>query len=273
MGLLPNWLQLQFPSFGCAKFVNRRHTLSQVCLLFPHSARSKSENFVLKPIRQQTQNMILKIDVKKGFLFRAAAAIVILAVFAAAYSGDHKTPSGGAGGQVDPEPDPVAVESPGNIGTTEGDGKVAPLVETEIGSAGANGQVSPGGNAAPAANASFKKVCIRDKCYQAELAITPQEWGRGLMFRESLGKDQGMLFESGQDGIHKFWMKNTKISLDMVWIGADKKIIFISNNISPCIREVCPSYGPDAPARYVFETNGGEMARLGAKAGDAVIME
>ncbi len=54
MGLLPNWLWLQFPSFGCAKFVNRRHTLSQVCLLFSHLARAKSENFASKPIRQQT---------------------------------------------------------------------------------------------------------------------------------------------------------------------------------------------------------------------------
>ncbi len=53
MGLLPNWLWLQFPSFGCAKFVNRRHTLSQVCLLFSHLARAKSENFASKLIRQQ----------------------------------------------------------------------------------------------------------------------------------------------------------------------------------------------------------------------------
>ena len=55
MGLLPNWFWLQFPSFGCVKFVNRQHTLSQVCLLFSHLARAKSENFASKPIRQQTQ--------------------------------------------------------------------------------------------------------------------------------------------------------------------------------------------------------------------------
>ncbi len=60
LGLLPNWLWLQFPSFGCAKFVNRRHTLSQVCLLFSHLARAKSENFASKPIWQQTLVRIKK---------------------------------------------------------------------------------------------------------------------------------------------------------------------------------------------------------------------
>ena len=218
--------------------------------------------------------MIFQIDIKKGFLFRAAAAIIIVAVFAMVYTNDHKTPLGGAGSQDQQDPVSATIDNPGNIGTTEGDGKVAPLEETEIGSVGATGgQISQNNDTAPTASKSFKKVCVHSKCYEAELAITSQEWERGLMFRESLGKDQGMLFESGQDGIHKFWMKNTKISLDIIWIGADKKIIFISNNISPCIRDVCPSYGPDAPARYVLEVNGGEMARLDAKVGDAVTIK
>jgi len=219
-------------------------------------------------------NMILRIDIKKGFLFRAAAAIIIAAVFITVYFSDHKTPAGG-GSQDQQDSVPVSVDGTrGNIGTTEGDGTVAPLVETEIGAVGASGgQVLPNNDATLAANKSFKKVCAHNKCYEAELAITPQEWERGLMFRESLDRNQGMLFEFGQDGIHKFWMKNTKISLDIIWVDADKKIVFISNNISPCIRDDCPSYGPDVPVRYVFEVNGGEMARLGAKIGDAVIVE
>jgi hypothetical protein len=198
-------------------------------------------------------------------------AAVIAAVFMVAYFNGHKVPVGGGGIENLQEgsslPNPTGKAN--NIGTSEGDGTVAPLSETEIGGAT---NIPAASSTAINANLSAGKVCLGNNCYVVELAITPSERERGLMFRSSLGKDRGMLFDFGADGIHKFWMKNTLINLDIIWIGADKKIVFISNNISPCIRDVCPSYGPDAAARYVLEVNGGEMKRLGAKIGDAAVM-
>jgi|GEM_PF-1401471 len=211
-----------------------------------------------------------QMKLKKEFLIRAVAALAIVAIFMFAYFNDRKLPSGGAVVQDNQESETPAetAGNPGNIGTSEGDGTVAPLEETEIGQSAASGAGEDLNN-----SLSTEKVCFGDKCYVAEIAITPQEHARGLMFRESLGKDRGMIFDFGSDGIHKFWMKNTKINLDMVWIGSDKKVIFISNNILPCIRDVCPQYGPDIAARYVLEVNGGEMARLGVKIGDTVTIK
>ncbi|MFZ3074429.1 MAG: DUF192 domain-containing protein [Minisyncoccales bacterium] len=212
-----------------------------------------------------------QINAKNKFIPRAAIAVIIAAVFGFAYLNDHKTPSGGtdAPDQEAREQPPALTDFQNNIGTTEGDGKAAPLLETEIGAAN-NPVSSP---TPPEAGRIAGKVCFGEQCYGVELARTSQEIERGLMYRSSLDKDKGMLFDFGTAGIHKFWMKNTLISLDMVWIGADKKIIFISNNISPCIKNTCPLYGPDLPARYVLEVNGGEMKRLTAKVGDAVAIE
>jgi hypothetical protein len=116
------------------------------------------------------------------------------------------------------------------------------------------------------------EVCIKSQCYKVESAVTPQERTQGLMFRESLGRSSGMLFEFGQEGIYSFWMKNTLIPLDIVWIGADKKIIFISKNTPPCSGDICPPVNPGKNASYVLEINAGETGRIGAKIGDDVVI-
>jgi hypothetical protein len=207
---------------------------------------------------------------KNKFLVRAFAAVAIVAVFAVAYFNDHKLPDGNTAIQDHElqEQSSASADRQNNIGTSEGDGTVAPLLETEIGTVN-NPVVSP---TPSGAGTVAGKVCFGGQCYGVELAKTPQETEHGLMYRASLDKDKGMLFDFGAAGIHKFWMKNTLISLDMVWIGADNKVIFISNNISPCIKDPCPLYGPDVPARYVLEINGGEMKRLAAKVGDEVVI-
>ena len=224
------------------------------------------------PTAYKAKNMNFpQINIKNKFIPRAAIAVIIVAVFIVAYLNDHRTPSDGADArdQESREQSPALTDPQNNIGTTEGDGKFAPLLETEIGAV--SNPVSS--STAPEAGRIAGKVCFGEQCYGVELAKTSQEIERGLMYRASLDKDKGMLFDFGGAGIHKFWMKNTLISLDIIWIGADKKIIFISNNISPCIKDPCPLYGPDFSARYVIEVNGGEMKRLGAKIGDTVKIE
>ena len=117
---------------------------------------------------------------------------------------------------------------------------------------------------------AITKVCLDKSCYQVELALTPQDQALGLMFRKSLDKDKGMFFKFPQDGVYPFWMKNTLIPLDIIWIGSDKKIVFISRDTASCASDPCPLTDPGIPASYVLEINAGEIARIGAKIGDEV---
>lgn len=98
----------------------------------------------------------------------------------------------------------------------------------------------------------------------AELAATPQERSRGLMFRENLPKDRGMLFTFAEAQPWTFWMKNTKIPLDIIWMDGKKKIVHIERNVPICTRtdETCPQYRPTDDAIFVLELAGGVTETL-----------
>ena len=100
-----------------------------------------------------------------------------------------------------------------------------------------------------------------------EVANTPATLQRGLMFRQSLADGHGMLFVFDQDSDHEFWMKNTYISLDLIYIAADGQIVGIHPNATP-LSEAGISVG--RPSRYVLEVPGGYAARQGIAAGDRV---
>ena len=109
--------------------------------------------------------------------------------------------------------------------------------------------------------------------YTVELARTPEEKARGLMFRKSLPEGQGMLFVYDKPLIPPFWMKNTLIPLDILFIGSDFKIKHIAENTPPCPKEsVCPSYSPSGEVQYALELNGGEAARQKIGVGDSFEM-
>ncbi|MCX6721084.1 MAG: DUF192 domain-containing protein [Candidatus Staskawiczbacteria bacterium] len=112
-----------------------------------------------------------------------------------------------------------------------------------------------------------KLACTKDKCFYVELAKTPAELEKGLMYRAKLEDDKGMLFILGREGVYPFWMKNTLIPLDIIWIGKDKKVVFISKNSQPCGQEVCPQINPGVVASYVLEINAGISERIGLKKG------
>lgn len=103
---------------------------------------------------------------------------------------------------------------------------------------------------------------------ELEIARSDQQRARGLMFRESLPPSHGMLFVFAESDLHGFWMKNTFIALDMLWIEADGTIAEIQRDIPPCGSEPCPSYAPDSPGLYVLELAAGEADRLGLAEGD-----
>lgn len=115
---------------------------------------------------------------------------------------------------------------------------------------------------------SGPQVCINNECVNVELALTDQQHAQGLQYRDSLDRDKGMLFVFGQPVEVSFWMKNTLIPLDIIWIDESRKIIYIQKNAAPCFKEPCPSYGPQKPAQYVLEVNAGWSDAHRANIGD-----
>jgi len=100
-----------------------------------------------------------------------------------------------------------------------------------------------------------------------ELALTDEEKAQGLMFRDTLPADRGMLFIFPTDGIHPFWMKNTFIPLDMVWLSATGAVVDVRADVPPCRLDPCPSYANAYAARAVLELAAGAATRHRVKPG------
>jgi uncharacterized membrane protein (UPF0127 family) len=106
-----------------------------------------------------------------------------------------------------------------------------------------------------------------------ELAITSEEIGRGLMFRPSLPDDRGMLFLFNADRVASFWMKNTIIPLDLVFLDREGRVVDLIENARPCPADPCPQYVPDRPTRAVLELAAGSAARHGVAVGQELPIE
>ncbi len=100
-----------------------------------------------------------------------------------------------------------------------------------------------------------------------ELAVTDEERQLGLMFRDSLRADAGMLFVFPEDAPYQFWMKNTFIPLDLIWISASGQVVDVRRNVQPCRFDPCPGYDPSGPARAVLEVNARFAAKHGVRPG------
>jgi uncharacterized membrane protein (UPF0127 family) len=107
----------------------------------------------------------------------------------------------------------------------------------------------------------------RQITFNIELALDDTQRARGLMYRDKLGPYDGMLFDFYQEAPVSFWMKNTKIPLDMLFIAADGTIKHIQANATPLSTDPIPS---KFPVRAVLEINGGSARLLGIKEGDKV---
>lgn len=103
--------------------------------------------------------------------------------------------------------------------------------------------------------------------FRVELARTPQEQAKGLMFRTQMGPDEGMLFPFDPPRGASFWMRNTVIPLDLIFIAPDGRVLNIAANAIPYDETPLMSHGP---AKAVLELNGGRAAELGIAAGDRV---
>ncbi len=112
------------------------------------------------------------------------------------------------------------------------------------------------------------QACFKERCFNIELAQTLEERQEGLMFREELDRDKGMLFIFPAEQEASFWMKNTLIPLDMIWLNENKEVVFINENVQPCVSEECPSISSGVKAKYVLEINSGLAREIGLVKGD-----
>ncbi|HSL20055.1 MAG TPA: DUF192 domain-containing protein [Vicinamibacterales bacterium] len=106
-----------------------------------------------------------------------------------------------------------------------------------------------------------------------EIADTDAKRQRGLMFRERMAPGDGMIFLFDEPGNYPFWMKNTLIPLDMIWLDKDARIVWIAESVPPCKADPCPSYDHKGQALYVVEVVSGFAKQHKLKVGDKLVLE
>lgn len=114
---------------------------------------------------------------------------------------------------------------------------------------------------------SVKEVCFKNGCIKVEVADSVWERAEGIMFRKSLGENQGMLFVLEEEERPRFWMKNMNFPLDIIWIKQDKRVAQISRNATPCT-DNCPTFNPSEKVKYVLEVPAGFADSRQVKPGD-----
>ena len=108
--------------------------------------------------------------------------------------------------------------------------------------------------------------------YQVELAQDDETRARGLMFREEMDADHGMLFIHDRQEPQAYWMKNTKLPLDILYFDTERRLVSQQRDVPPCSAgDMCPPYPSFKPARYVLELNAGQAAKLNLQDGTELI--
>lgn len=113
-------------------------------------------------------------------------------------------------------------------------------------------------------------VEVEGKRFTVEIAADDATRARGLMFRDELGDDRGMFFIFSREQPRSFWMRNTRIPLDIIYLDRDLEVVSIAADTPPCRTRRCPSYPSRGAAQYVLEINAGQAAALGLERGDTL---
>jgi uncharacterized membrane protein (UPF0127 family) len=121
------------------------------------------------------------------------------------------------------------------------------------------------------ADAAAPRIILPDhSAVIVEVASDDATREQGLMYRDHMADDRGMIFLFPQVGEYPFWMKNTLIPLDMIWIDADHRIVHIAHDVPPCKADPCPNYPPNAKAASVLELAAGVAAKHHLRDGDVL---
>jgi uncharacterized protein len=122
-------------------------------------------------------------------------------------------------------------------------------------------------------NEPYKQACINSECFDLEIAVSSKDRQQGLMYRESLQINSGMLFIFPEETKQAFWMKNTLIPLDIIWINSEQQIVHIQHATPPCEVDPCPTYKPRNNAKYVLEINANLAKQHNIKEGDTLLFK
>ncbi|MBT6401201.1 DUF192 domain-containing protein [candidate division WWE3 bacterium] len=120
-------------------------------------------------------------------------------------------------------------------------------------------------------------VEINGHIVYVEVANSTTSRAKGLMYKDYLGPEEGMFFVFPTEDKHRFWMANTYIPLDIIWISSDNRIVHIEENVPSCdktgkLQALCITYKPDKNAKFVLEVNAGWSQEKGISLGDVVKM-
>lgn len=120
--------------------------------------------------------------------------------------------------------------------------------------------------------AAEPSVELKGHRFDVELALDAASQQRGLMFRDAMPADHGMLFVFDRPTVQTFWMKNCRMPLDILYFDEKYKLVSVQERVPPCqsADNNCPVYPSTGPAQYVLELNAGTAEKLGVKAGDAL---
>lgn len=116
-------------------------------------------------------------------------------------------------------------------------------------------------------------VELRGERYVVEIADDDASRAQGLMFRDRLAPGHGMLFIHDVEEVQAFWMKNTRIALDILYFDAQLRLVSMSERTPPCSAgDRCPVYPSSGPALYTLEIGAGDAGRLGVQRGDTLTL-
>jgi len=136
--------------------------------------------------------------------------------------------------------------------------------------------VACGGNSATSSmdDLTLREVVLpRGQKIKAEVMIKQQDMMRGMMFRDSLPPDRGMLFIHGSPGSYRYWMYQVRVPLDILWMNRLHQVVEISPNTPPCQEksaQQCPNYGGAQPSIFVLELAGGMAEKYGIQIGSRI---
>jgi uncharacterized protein len=115
-----------------------------------------------------------------------------------------------------------------------------------------------------------KTICFKDNYFLVDVAETKQQQKKGLMFVKSMPSNSGMLFIYEDEASRPFYMKNTYIPLDIIWMDQDKRVVFIKKNAERAHLDVYDTIQPQEKAMYVLELNAGSVDKIGLNTGDTL---
>ena len=125
----------------------------------------------------------------------------------------------------------------------------------------------------PLEKESSNSVCVGETCFEVEIVDSLETRARGLMFRESLDENKGMWFVFEESKVYPFWMKNTLIPLDIIWVDKNLEVAYIQKNALPCEANPCEIYNPEKEALYVLEISGGLSSKYNLNVGNKIVVE